>query len=77
MDEASTVALGLISASGKLGMSEQAIIRGHTTPSVTEPAIQSGLDQLTAGGLIQRTIRTRTAGWVYVITAAGAEQVRQ
>jgi hypothetical protein len=76
MDEAATVALGLISANGPHGMSEKALMRSQTTESVTKPAMQSGLDQLAAAGLIERTIRTRTAGWVYVVTAAGAEHLR-
>jgi len=76
MDEAATVALELLSANGRHGMSEQALRRRHTSAAVTEPAMQSSLDQLAAEGLIERTIRTRSAGWVYVLTPAGAEHLR-
>ena len=77
MDEIARTALGLITAGGSLGMSEQALIRGYASPSVTAPAIQSGLDQLASAGLIERTVKTRTAGWVYVATAAGADHAHQ
>jgi DNA-binding PadR family transcriptional regulator len=73
MDPVLDGALGLVDAKGQRGLSEAAIIRSFPVPLTTSGQIRSGLDDLAEAGYIERTIKTRTGGWVYRVTTAGTK----
>jgi hypothetical protein len=76
LDEVMRSALALVANGGPRGVSETALIRGFPIEHATETSIRSGLDDLAAAGFVRRTVKTRTAGWVFVATDAGRAELR-
>ena len=72
MDTVHVGALRLVHDNGRHGISEAAILRSFPVPETNEAQISASMDDLTEAGYVERTIKTRSGGWVYVVTVAGA-----
>jgi hypothetical protein len=66
-----TKVLRLFDSVGTRGISEASLIRSFPGPQATATQITQCVNDLKDLGYVRRTIKTRTGGWVYVVTPAG------